>query len=397
MKLKSRTLSFRAPARGTVAYEFAYYTRPTGWDQLRLRHLELRDDIYDGGEFAFSNDNGRTWPEVQPYRMSDTTAQGVIRRNQRAGFVDPLNGRLLQLEMQGLLRNDHALDGLAAWHLRYRVSEDGGRTALVEAPVVQDGFTPTHPFAPIWVGKNAMMLCSNGAILRCQQGHLLVATQFTPLGTDGRLHNPGGGYTWTEVLLLFGHWQDDGRIQWKTGSRLGIGPDRSTRGLIEPTLTQMPDGRILMVLRGSNDAHAQLPGHKWHCISNNGGRIWTAPQPWRYSDGTPFFSPSSCSQFLTHSSGRRFWLGNLCPSNPAGSHPRYPLVAGEVDPVSLGLIRESLCLVDTRQPDDPPSLMLSNFYAHEDRASGELVVWMTRMTAEHGELNGDVYLYRIEL
>lgn len=60
-------------------------------------------------------------------------------------------------------------------------------------------------------------------------------------------------------------------------------PAASTRGTIEPTLAEMPDGRILMVMRGSNggskDPEFKIPGYRWHSVSSDGGYHWTKPQP----------------------------------------------------------------------------------------------------------------------
>jgi hypothetical protein len=152
-----------------------------------------------------------------------------------------------------------------------------------------------------------------------------------------------------------------------------------------------------MVMRGSNDANPKLPGHKWYSVSPDEGLTWTPPKPWRYSDGNPFFSPSSISQLLTHSNGKYYWIGNLCTENPRGNSPRYPLVIGEVDPRSLLLVKDSIVVVDTRQADDRPSVSLSNFTVHEDRATQELILHMTRQFKEEdGTLSGNAYLYRLE-
>ena len=88
---------------------------------------------------------------------------------------------------------------------------------------------------------------------------------------------------------------------------------------MEPTIAEMPDGRILMVLRGSNDAKPQLPGHKWFTTSADEGKTWEPVTRWTCTDGSPFFSPSSMSQLVRHSSGRYFWIGNITPENPCGN------------------------------------------------------------------------------
>ena len=101
--------------------------------------------------------------------------------------------------------------------------------------------------------------------------------------------------------------------------------------MVEPTIIELDDGRILCVMRGSNDARPELPGYRWHCFSEDGGHTFGTPVPWSYDTGEAFYSPSSMSQLLRHSDGRIFWFGTICSENPKGNHPRFPLLVGRVD------------------------------------------------------------------
>jgi hypothetical protein len=167
--------------------------------------------------------------------------------------------------------------------------------------------------------------------------------------------------------------------------------------MVEPTIEFLEGGRLIMVLRGSNDKRPELPAHRWVSFSKDGGQLWSEPVPWTYDDGQAFFSPSSCSQLVRHSSGRLFWLGNLTPENPKGNRPRYPFVIGEVHSRSGLLIRSSVRTVDTLQPGEDPVLSLSNFYAREDRVTREIAVHMTRLFALPNNWAGDAYLYRVRV
>ena len=166
----------------------------------------------------------------------------------------------------------------------------------------------------------------------------------------------------------------------------------------ESTLGLLADGRVLMVIRGSNDLKEHLPGYKWFVISFDGGVTWSRPEPWRYTDGTLFYSPASCSQLLQHSSGALLWLGNICKQNSRSNAPRYPLIMGEVDRESGLLKRDSLSIVDDRGKADSESLQLSNFSAREDRQTGEVLLHMTRLFAKaQGDWTADSWLYRISV
>jgi hypothetical protein len=165
----------------------------------------------------------------------------------------------------------------------------------------------------------------------------------------------------------------------------------------EPTIEYLEDGRLLMVLRGSNDRKPDLASYRWFSFSSDDGRHWTVPQPWTYDDGQPFYSPSACSQLLRHSSRRLFWLGNITPENPRGNRPRYPFVIGEVDKRSGLLLRRSVRTVDTLQPGEDPILSLSNFYAREDRRGREVAIHMTRLFARPGAWSGDAHVYYVRV
>jgi hypothetical protein len=149
-----------------------------------------------------------------------------------------------------------------------------------------------------------------------------------------------------------------------------------------------------MVMRGSNAANPSLPGHKWYSVSTDGGQNWSVADAWTYSDGSQFYSPSSCSELLHHSNGKYYWFGNISPANSNGNDPRYPLVVGEVDPGSLLLRKDTVTVLDTLGPGDPASLQLSNFTAHEDRLTHEIVLSMTRYMP-YPDWVGDSYIYRI--
>lgn len=264
--------------------------------------------------------------------------------------------------------------------------------------MIQKGdYTAEHPVEGVWIEKNSIQTsAAAGLPIRTRQGRVLVPVQITPLGPDGKYWRPGGGYTYTDAAVLIGRWTSGMKIEWDISQRVQADPKRSTRGVIEPTIAEMPDGRILMVMRGSNDVKPALPGYKWYSVSSDGGLHWSSPEPWAYADGTPLFSPSSCSALLAHSNGKYYWIGNISPGNPVGNSPRYPLVIGEVDRKSLLLLKETVAVIDTKKPGEG-DLQLSNFLAHEDRDAGEIVVDMTRHFAlPPSQTQGDAYTYRIK-
>lgn len=377
--------------------EYAYYTAPRGGRMLSIETRWSRSDTVDAALYRFSDDYGRGWtaPETRP--ISERRPGGVWRLAPRGAFPGPA-GITLELWQEAILATDDPLEGLRRWRLYYGISTDGGRTRKFTRQIIQHGreFNEEHPIPGVHIGRNCLMLGDVASTpLFLPDGDLLLPAIFPPLAPDGAPYNPTGGYTYTSAAILHGEWKGS-ELAWSLRSRIDGDPARSTRGLDEPTLARLNGDTVLCILRGSNDRNPSLPGRKWASISRDQGRTFTRPAPWTYSDGGAFFSPSACSQLLAHSSGRLFWLGNITPENPKGNRPRYPFVIVEVERSSGLLIRKSLRPVDDLHPGEDPILSLSNFYAREDRQTGDIDLHMSRLFAASGKpWAGDAYLYRI--
>jgi hypothetical protein len=386
-----------SPGKGTAVMARAWYTRARALSLVSLEERWSRSDTVDVAYRRHSDDNGRTWSAPETRVTGEKRAGGMLRRHFRGGWADPRRDVFIEFWMEGVLASDDPLEGLRQWTIYYSISRDGGRSATAARPLLHAGheYDERHPLPGIWKGKNSVMLGDHASTpLLLNDGTLALPVEITPLGADGKLLNPGGGYTWGESALLLGRWKG-GDLVWRMSSRVPGDPAQTTRGMLEPTLAELPGNRMLMVLRGSNDRKPELPGYRWACWSRDGGRNWSAVEPWLDTGGEPLYSPSSCSQLLPHSSGRLFWLGNLCALNPRGNLPRYPFVLGEVDLASGRLRRASVRTVDTRQAGDAENLMLSNFFAREDRESREVCVHLTRLFPHREGWEGNAYLYRV--
>jgi hypothetical protein len=196
-------------------------------------------------------------------------------------------------------------------------------------------------------------------------------------------------------MVLIGRWRRDGRIEWEPVAELALPPEKSTRGLDESTLCEMPDGTLLLVMRASNDGEGKITGHKWFATSRDGGFTWSEVQPWGYSDGSPFFSSASMNQIVAHANGTRYWLGNISAENPRANLPRDVLYIGAIDPKTYRLRRDTLFVIDRVKQGESALTQLSNFYAHEDRQTRELILNMPYFTQKDGAWVGDTYRYRI--
>jgi len=405
-KALSRDVFVPSPSPRVGVMGGSYYSTLDGQSLVSLHTYTSRSDTADIAFVRFSEDGGRTWSEPNEWAMKFDHANGTGRRHPRGGYVDPRTGRYLEVWTEGVLPTDDPLEGMKQWELHYLVSDDGRKTVLIDEQIIHEGevFDEVHHLPGVTVGRNCVMMGDRGERpLTRSDGVILLPVQSSPTGPDGDYFNPGAGYTYTDCLLLLGRWKDGASISWTASERVVGDPERTTRGLVEPTIAELDDGSILMVMRGSNDARPALPGHKWEARSHDGGQNWTTPEPWRYDRGEPFYSPSACSQLVPHSDGRLFWMGNICSENPRGNSPRYPIILGEVDTKTGLLIRDSVTVIDDRQPGESERLTLSNFYAREDRETGELLLFLPRFFAKDaapegkGQWGTDLSLYRIEL
>jgi hypothetical protein len=385
-----------SPGSGVAVMAFACYAGRSGGDMISVEQRWTRSDTIDIAYRRVSRDHGRTWSQPVQLKTGEPGTAGTLRRHPHPGFVDR-NGRLIEFWTEGVLPTDDPLEGLRQWNIYYRISRDGGRTFGAHSQVVHAGseFNARHPLPGIWTGKNCVMLGDRTCVpVESADGALMLPVQITPLDADGKLYNPRGAYTYTEAAVLHGRWRGN-QLIWTMSDLVRADPAQSTRGMDEPTIAYLENGRLLMVLRGSNDRQHDLPSYRWASFSNDDGLRWTQPQPWTYEDGQAFFSPSACSQLVRHSSGRLYWFGNITPENPRGNRPRYPFVVSEVDRRTGLLLRSSVRIVDTLQTGEDPILSLSNFYAREDRRTRELIVHMTRLFAKPADWSGDAFLYRI--
>ncbi len=382
----------RSPRKGIAVMASSFYTKPTGGEMVSIEQRWSRSDTIDVSYVRGSLDNGRHWSQPKEAITGEKRPNGTWRRHPRAGVIDPHSRKYLEFWIEGVLPGDNPLEGMRVWTIHYRIGTNGTPQAVVHEGAE---YSVEHSMPGVWMGKNAVMLGDSASVpVSTPDGRILLPVTLSPLDKDGKLYNPTGGYTYTEAMVIHGAWKN-GVLTWRASERVAADPAHSTRGMDEPTLGMLDDGRILMVMRGSNDKNHALPGRRWVSYSEDGGWKWSKPQPWTYTSGELFYSPSSCSQLIKHSSGRLFWLGNISPENTKGNRPRYPLFIGEVDRKSGLLDKASLRVVDDRRPGESDILMLSNFYAREDRETKEVVLHMTRLFAFPDGWEGDAMQYHI--
>jgi hypothetical protein len=294
-------------------------------------------------------------------------------------------------------------------HLFYRISRDNEKTWGEPKQLrYEQGetFDPKDPFSEGFLKHNQAypandtILHSNGSIIHCAaemnvpyvdpQGR----TSIRPLGS----------------LCFIGKWNRNAQdYAWSAGERVWVPLGVSSRGLQEPEVAELKDGRVLIIWRGSNSQSywekqggvgpMKTPGRKWYSISKDGGRTLGKVQELKYDDGSSFYSPSSCDRMIRHSlTGKLYWIGNISSVPPQGNSPRYPLVIAEVDESIPALKRSTVTVIDDRQPGEGEGLQLSNFSLLENRETGALEIFLTRFGADPKDFWGaNAYKYTLSL
>ncbi|HPJ21082.1 MAG TPA: sialidase family protein [Clostridia bacterium] len=403
MKLIEKNIFARQPDANTGVLAMAAYCSNDG-RLMRYCTYTGSSDAFKDSTIAFSDDGGRSFHGERMDRTRWKIEKGMMTRYFKLTALDKRTDRFYMFYNQGLLPSDRPEDGLQNWQMYYCMSENNGDTITFEEPVVMKGdYSIDHPIEGVYIGKNNFMVgdwpCEP---ILTDDGRILMAVQCTMFDENGHIFNPGGGYTYQYSVLLHGRFLDDGHIEWfDISNRVEGNPATSTRGAIEPAVTDMPDGRILMVMRGSNggtkDPECRIPGYRWYSVSNDGGFTFSKPVPWEYEDGVRFHSPSSCSKLLKHSNGKYYWIGNICEENSRANMPRNPLCICEIDTESLLLKKETKYDFIIREDHQYEDVTFSNFYAVEDKDTGDILVYCTALWQDRTNIykNGDSYRYRL--
>jgi len=357
-----------------------------------------------------SSDNGRTWsafepvPELITYVDSTRIFWGPV-----AMIYDPSSEALVAVWLR---QTKHK--GTYYNHCLVRLSRDNGRTwsepQLLRYEEGND-FNPNDPFNPDFLNNNSCYPGTNLYIRR--DGSLLFPGSCCNVPDDAPDLNPekipssfkgtpahgrGGG-----AANFVGRWDAaSGKYDWTASNVVWVPRHVSSRGLSEPSIAELTDGRLLTIYRCSNvklkPQHNQ-PGRKRYTISTDGGKTISQPMELKYNDGTRFYSPSSIHQLIRHSqTGKLYWVGNINMNPAEGNHYCYPLVIAEVDEANVALKKNTVTLIGGRRPGDGKYLQLSNFSLLENRETHQFEICLARLGEDPSNTwNADAYKYTLTL
>ncbi|PKO20351.1 MAG: hypothetical protein CVU38_20595 [Chloroflexi bacterium HGW-Chloroflexi-1] len=294
-----REVYFRHPEeRGAALVNAAYVG--TGLRRREVLSFEQYDDWVEGQRVRTSNDNGRTWSdwelqhETWPEKDGFSKEEGPV-----ASWYDPASGRHVQFVFQritigkgneAIVKNWQTSEQTYFDHNFWQTSDDDeltwGEPHLLEYEVGAD-FDPDNWGNEKYLRQNQMY--GGYAAVATRAGTVVYPSCGVPMAiTDRGEKEPVSG-----ILCFVGKWDPAGKTYlWEVSEPIYVPRRVSGRGLMEPVIAELLDGRLLLVMRGSNDVFpkdwngtVENGGHKWITVSDDGGRTWSPVTDFRYDDG----------------------------------------------------------------------------------------------------------------
>jgi hypothetical protein len=368
-------------AAGVAPWASVSYTGPN-LELREVRGIEQESDVGEKIQARWSLNNGVSWTDFVPVQSSNkTNYHGIpVWEGECANTYHEVSGLLVQLWLRQI-----QIKSIYHNFTYVRTSSDQGRTWSPPSQLRYepgDAFDPAEPIKAGFLDHNEAYPGNN--VFTRSDGDLLVC-----LAHANAMKDPKNDVRpWRLGSISFvGHWNKSRyEYQWHPKARVEIAPEISARGLMEPEVAELKDGRVLVVWRGSTDgwdgSHSKVPGRKFFSVSTDGLNTLSSPAEWKYDDGTSFYSPSSFHRMIRHqANGKLYWLGNISSVPPSGNSPRYPLIIAEVDEQKAFLKRSSVTTIDDRQIGQG-DIQFSNFSLLEDRRTHELILHLTTFGQE---------------
>lgn len=392
-----------------------------------LRRQETRADVSssdwsDNRRTRFSDDNGHTWSDWETVYLTAPEKEGFVQSGGPGqggtGPLDPISGRLVKRVFQRIIRGDPREAMSVLWkgdrrfadHGFYQLSADNGKTwdsgHMLRYEEGSD-FDPDDWGNPDFFRSNEMYI---GGICVPSNGTVVIsATVPVPYRDEEDEKTPVVfPNTYREgcvagVMCFVGTWNEStGDYDWQTSNKIFLPRQVSTRGLVELDLSELSNGNLMLIMRGSNAGldPVECPARKWMSLSRDGGLTWSRITDLRYDTGEQFYSPATFAKTLRSSvTGKLYCFLNITPEPAKANGPRYPLVVAEVDEDGPSLKKDSVTIVDRRDPDsDSKHLQLTNFGLLEDREDNHVELYLTRL-GERGPApdmwSADTYRYTI--
>lgn len=232
-----------------------------------------------------SKDEGKTWSEPQPVcegiNPTEPASFYVLRAKSGALVIVYLDMAAYKFEWDDSAGEPKDSCKLEMWAIR---SLDGGKT-WTDRQRLLDGY-------------NANFF----GLIQTEAGRIVVTAEHL-------VSNPGH---WVACSFMS---EDDGKT-WKRSNLIDLGGHGHHDGATEPTIAELSDGRLMMLIRTNLDRF-------WQAFSDDGGRYWRTIQP------SAIDASSSPGHLVRLSSGRLVLVWNRLNPEEGNLPKAGPSVACE--------------------------------------------------------------------
>lgn len=264
------------------------------------------------------------------------------------------------------------------YRMRYQLSRDGGKTWTNSEQVIDSRaeYDATNWGPGLEYGQNGGMANLLGYTW-LDDGTLVFGLTVSNVeihDSDNEFVEEGN---WG-VKYVRASWNHDNTdLEFQCGDTITVGPDVASGGCAEPALVSLGGSRLFNTMRCQGDESTGLYSSRQSTISEDGGLTWSEPEPLRYDDGSPVWTPASYSQFFPLSkTGKIYWIANILPGPVHGQTPRYPLTIAEFDADRCCILRDTVQTIYDLPDGAPTERRYTNWGSYEERGTGDLILTM---------------------
>jgi hypothetical protein len=400
----------------------------SGW--VMAQHYAARGGVEmlraDKTQMLRSADHGQTWGNAEPIAPSEPVGPGLTRDTSIACFyVDPENGLLVRFLTDIVTKHGGEIPyanavgyGPHTMRIFTQVSRDHGRTWEPRQQLIETGaqYDSEHWARDVWYGRSGLCVegqqpekLRNGTVVL--PAYLwptadFMTARFEAQAWPANLRQDAQYFLESRCLLL--RWKPDlSGFEFSSGGQMVVDGGYTyagTCGSDEPAIAYLDDQRWLAIVRTStsqvDDFRQRGIAMPRTCLlTTDGGVTWQTSEPLLFTDGGRVYSSSAWSQFCrSPKTGTWYWIGNVLTEPTYGTcDPRYPLQIVALDDATLQLRRETLTVIQDKEPGDDKWVRFSNFRTYEERGTRDLILLMTKSYCEFAPagLPTPAYRYRI--
>ncbi len=236
-----------------------------------------------------SHDSGKTWSPLtaQPAWMTYLDKVTVLGWK-FCGIHDPVSDRLVALSIHHVRDMRQGPPRMIYNHALVRTSADGGKTYGPPQTLkyeAGDDLDSENVLQPAYLENNTAY--PGQSIFRHSNGSLIIPATNTKIPAEVEdeaspcARWPSAGTIGS--LCFVGRWGEKAQQYiWKSGKPVWLPRSVAFNGLLEADVTELMDGRVLMVWRITKVKGGAA--HKWFSVSSHGGLTFSEPQIFKYTD-----------------------------------------------------------------------------------------------------------------